>query len=134
MRIPPVLALLLATLAGCAAAPPPQAAVDAADFGPAPLTFRSEVRQVLTRKLLDPPTMQLRYGEPARAVVENGRSGDPRSSGGWAAGWVVPVGVKARRADGAYSGFVPRRFFFPAGGGVFELHDGQRVVRARQGG
>ena len=132
MRIYPVVALLLATLAGCAAAPPPRAEVNAADFGPTPLTYRSDVREVLARKLFDPPTMQLRYGEPARAVVENGRSGG--AGGGWAAGWVVPVGVKARRADGDYSGFVPRRFFFPTGGGVCEVHDGQRVVRAGPGG
>ena len=132
MRILPVIALLLAALDGCAAAPPPQAEVDAADFGPAPLTFRSDVREVLTRKLFDPPTMQLRYGEPFRAAVESGRARG--AGGGYAAGWVVPVGVKARRADGEYSGFVPRRFFFPAGGGVFELHDGQRVVRAGRAG
>ena len=133
MRILPTLSLLLAVLvgAGCAS-PPPQAEVDAAAYGPAPITFRSEVREALARKLFDPPSAQLRFGDPFRAAVENGDFGDG-FGGGYATGWVVPVGVKARRADGEYSRFLPRRFFFPTGGGVFELHDEQDVIPADAG-
>ena len=131
MRSPLAVAVLLAAavaLAGCAASPPPAAELAAADFGDAPLAYRSEVREALGRKLFDPPSALLRFGEPFRAAVKDGRSG-----GGWVAGWVVPVAVKARRADGGYTGHMPRRFFYPAGGGLFELHDRQRVVPAPGG-
>ncbi|BAM05256.1 hypothetical protein [Phycisphaera mikurensis] len=114
--------LLAAALAGCAAPPPPQADIDAADFGDPPITFRSQIREALGQTLYDPPTAQLRYEPPFRAVV--------RSGGGWTAGWVVPVAVKARGPRGAYSTFLPRRFFFPSGGGCFELHGGQQAVPA----
>ncbi len=129
MRILPALALCLGVAAGCAAPPPPAADIDAADFGSLPITYRSETRAALARKLFDPPTAQLRFEEPFRGVVENGDFGDG-SGGGWVAGWVVPVSVKARGSGGDYSGFLSRLFFFPTGGGVFELHDGQRVVAA----
>lgn len=127
--LPLVLAFALGALSipGCATPPPSQAAVDAAPFGPAPLAHRSEIREAVSRTLANPATAQLRFEEPARAVVENGDRGDGLG-GGWVAGWIVPTGVKALGTHGEYSPFLPRIYFFPAGGGVFPLRPDQRIL------
>lgn len=123
-----VLLVALAT-AGCATPLPSQAAIDAADFGPAPVSFRSEIREAVSRRLLHPASAQLRFAEPRRAVVENGDA-DNGFGGGWVAGWIVPLGVKALGADGEFTGHVPEIYFFPAGGGVFRLSPEQTILPA----
>jgi hypothetical protein len=112
------------TILGAAAALALGSGVMAADFGPAPANYESDVEAYFATRMNDPNTARYDFvSEPYQVIADlRGYEGLPC--------WAVDVRVKSRLPGGGYGGYVPYTVLFLDGEAIALEDDVIRMVKA----
>jgi hypothetical protein len=100
---------LAALLTGCATVSKEESAM--ADFGPYPVTYEFDIKNLESKQLLDPNSATYDFSEPRKGVWRQGLL----AGGKKYYGWIVQVGINGKNLYGGYVGEHTYYFFFEGG-------------------
>ena len=90
--------ILLGLLSACATVS--QQELQAANFGPYPASYETDIKNLMSRLLKDPYSANYRFGTPRKGFAQDGLL----MGGAKHFGYIIPVYINAKNSFGGYTG------------------------------